>query len=122
MRLQELGHRLRRARQARGLTQAQLAAAAGVTRATVNRLENGDVPDLGINKVQALLERLGLTLAVQEASRVHQPDFLRMACVTASVSFKEPLTERELVRALLTGKVPPRRHPHFRVLLEEAAP
>jgi transcriptional regulator with XRE-family HTH domain len=104
------------------LTQAQLAAASGVTRVTVNRLENGDVPDIGINKVQALLKPLGLILAVQPAPASHEPDFLRMACVTASVSFKEPLTERELTRALLTGRVAANRRPHLRVLLEEAAP
>ena len=45
-----------------------------------------------------------------------------MASTTASVSFKEPLTEAELIRALLSGKVPAGKKPHFRVLLEEASP
>ena len=45
-----------------------------------------------------------------------------MACTTASVSYKTPLSESELIRALLTGKVPPNRRPHFRTLLDEASP
>ncbi|MBW8785864.1 MAG: helix-turn-helix transcriptional regulator [Novosphingobium sp.] len=36
-----LGNRLREAREAKGLTQAQLAAAIGVSRKTVNTVENG---------------------------------------------------------------------------------
>ncbi len=45
-----------------------------------------------------------------------------MACATAGVSFRVPLAEDELVGALLTGKVPPRKHPHLRTLLNEANP
>ena len=36
------------------------------------------------------------------------------------MSFKTTLSERELLRALLTGKVPRDRHPHLRTLLEES--
>jgi hypothetical protein len=49
-----------------------------------------------------------------------QPDFISMACTTASVSYRESLTPEELVQALLTGQVPQRRHAHFHVLLDEA--
>jgi len=48
------------------------------------------------------------------------PDFVRMACTSASVSFRELLTEDELVRVLVTGKVPRNRRTHLRSLLEEA--
>ncbi len=48
------------------------------------------------------------------------PDFVRMACTSASVSFREVLTEDELVRVLVTGKIPRNRRPHLRSLLEEA--
>ncbi len=47
------------------------------------------------------------------------PDFISMACTTASVSYREALTPEELVQALLTGEVPARRHAHFHVLLDE---
>ena len=121
MRLQELGYRIRRARQARGLTQARLAAQAGLSRTTLNQLENGLSRDLGVKKVQSILDYLGLELSLQEASSPSQ-NFVRMAITTVNISFKSLLTEDELVRALLTGKVPPSRRPHFRVLLDEAPP
>jgi len=117
--LQAIGQEIRRARLTRGLTQAQLAAAVHITRTTLNRLENGLVKDLGIRKVQAILEELGLALAVERTPR-KAPDFLRLASAAASVSFKTALSERELLHALLTGKVPPNRRPHLRALLEEA--
>lgn len=48
------------------------------------------------------------------------PDFVAMACTTASVSYREALRPEELVQSLLTGKVPKNRHAHFHVLLDEA--
>lgn len=120
MRLQELGHKIRKARRARELTQAQLAEAAGLSRTTLNQLENGLFPDLGVKKVQTILDRLGLDLAVEPAQRTRRPDYIQMACTTASVSFRETLAPDELVHALLSGRVPRNRRPHLRTLLEEA--
>ena len=120
MRLQELGYEIRRARSARGLTQAQLAQEAGLSRTTLNQLENGFFPDLGVKKVQAILDRLGLDLTVGQAHKTRRPDFISMACTTSSVSYREALTPDELVHALLSGRVPRSRRPHLRTLLEEA--
>lgn len=120
MRLQALGFEIRRARVARGVTQARLAADAGVSRTTLNQLENGLFPDLGVKRVQAILDCLGLTLTVQQAAGGADP--IRMASMTASVSYKNPLTEGELVRALINGKIPPGKRPHFRTLLDEGTP
>lgn len=122
MRLQELGYEIRQARLARGLTQAQLAAAANLSRTTLNQLENGVFPDLGVRKLQALLDEVGLTLSLQPAPKTARPNFIRMACTTANVSHKSALTEDELIHALLTGKTPHGKRPHFRVLLDEATP
>ena len=38
------------------------------------------------------------------------------------MSFKEALSEAELIRALLSGKIPTGRRPHLRALFEEASP
>jgi transcriptional regulator with XRE-family HTH domain len=121
MRLQELGHEIRKARTAHGLTQAQLATAAGLSRTTLNQLENGLFPDLGVKKVQAILEKLGLDLFVEPARKPHRPDFIGMACTTASVSYRERLTQDELLHALLSGKVPRTRRPHLQTLFDEAS-
>lgn len=119
--LQDLGAEIRRARSARGLTQAQLAAAAGLSRNTLNRLENGLFPDLGIKKAQAILEELGMELVVKPVeAKSKKPDFVGMASASAGVSFKNPLTPDELIDALLSGKPTPGKEAHFIVLLEES--
>lgn len=122
MRIQEIGYEIRRARVARGLTQAEVATAAHLSRVTLNQLETGKFPDLGVKKLQAILQHLGLTLAVQPATKPRRPDSIRIASTTASVSFRQLLTEDELIHALLTGKIPNGKKPHFRVLLDEAKP
>jgi HTH-type transcriptional regulator/antitoxin HipB len=121
LRIEDLGGEIRKVRLARGLTQARLAAEVGLSRKTLNLLENGLVGDLGIRKVFAVLKKLGIDLAIVEPhTGSRRPDYVRMACTTANVSYKSALTEDELVRALLTGKAPPRREPHIRTLLDEA--
>jgi len=120
MRIQELGQEVRRARMARDLTQADLARTTGIARETLNRLERGLVPDLGLRKVLTLLDHLGISITLQQSGRARRPNYLRMACSTANVSFKTALTEDELVRALITGKVPAGRSAHLRSLLDEA--
>lgn len=120
MNLEELGQAIRRARLARGLTQARLAQTAGLTRVTLNQLENGLIRELGVRKLSALLNQLDLTLSVDSLPDRRQSNYLRLASTAASVSFKTPLTEQELQRALLTGKVPAARRAHIRTLLEEA--
>jgi transcriptional regulator with XRE-family HTH domain len=119
VRLQELGQVIRGARHAHGQTQAQLARAAGISRETLNLLESGLVRDLGIRKVLAVLEALGLAIAVDSATRPRKPDYLRMACTSASTSFRAALTEKELAHALITGKVPAQKRSHLRALLDE---
>jgi transcriptional regulator with XRE-family HTH domain len=119
VKLAEIGYEIRRERISRGLTQSQLAAEAGITRTTLNQLENGVLKDLGIRKIEAIFSRLGLTFLIDREPRPPS-DFLRMASATASVSFKTPLTDDELRRILLTGKVPAARRPHLGTLLEEA--
>ena len=120
MRIQELGSEIRKARLAQGLTQAQLASRAGLSRETLNLLENGLVRELGARKVFNVLNELGLQLAVQHDPRPRRPDFVRMACTTANVSFRSALTEDELIHALVSGKVPAKRTVHLRTLLDEA--
>src|SRR5687767_916992 len=117
----QLGSFIRRARKAQGLTQASVARAAGVSRLTLNQLENGVFPDLGIKKVSTILATLGLELHVQPLGPEQKSrDFLSMASSTANVSLKETLHADELEHALLTGKVPASKEAHLITLLEEA--
>lgn len=120
MRIQDLSNQIRRARLERGLTQAELAASAGLSRETLNLLESGLIRELGMRKVLAVLDKLGLDLTLEQGKQPRRPDYVRMACTSANVSFKSALTEDELIHALVTGKVPARRSSHIRTLLDEA--
>lgn len=120
MRIQDLSHQIRRARLERRLTQAQLAASVGLSRETLSSLESGRIRELGIRKVLAVLDKLGLDLTLEHGKRPRRPDYVRMACTTANVSFRSALTEDELIHALVTGKVPAQRSAHIRALLDEA--
>ena len=70
----------------------------------MNQLENGVFPDIGVRKAQAILDQLGLELHVRPVHR-RRPDYLLMARIVANGSFRAKLSEAELVRGLLTGKV-----------------
>ena len=121
LRLPELGHAIRNARIARQITQESLARAAGLSRLTLNQLENGVFPDLGIKKVGMILNTLGLELQVKPIATIQKgTDFLSMASSSASVSLKEPLPADELEHALLSGKIPSHKEAHIITLLEEA--
>lgn len=62
-----IGNRVREARKGQGLTQAALAAEAGISRTTLSLLESGTVQELGIRKVIRILDRLGLELTTRPA-------------------------------------------------------
>lgn len=69
MRLREIGNRIRSERTRKGLTQARLAEEAGLSRATLNGLEQGTVRELGFHKIDAILGILGLELAPARAKK-----------------------------------------------------
>ena len=62
--IHELGNALRARRTEMGLSQARVAALSGLSRQTVNQIETGAVPDLGLNKAERLASVLGLMLRV----------------------------------------------------------
>lgn len=115
-----LGPVIRQARKERSLTQARLATLAGVARTTLNQLENGVFPDIGVRKLIAILEIVGRRLVIESSENGRgERDYLRMACTSASTSFRDRMRPDELAHALLTGRVPGSRRPHLRAILEE---
>ena len=64
MTLLEIGPLLKQARQEVGLSQDQLAAPLGMSRATVSSIEGGRCEEIGFAKLSALLQRVGLEITV----------------------------------------------------------
>ena len=122
MHFSELGPAIRVGRKAHRLTQGVLAQEAGLSRTTLNQLENGTFPDIGVKKLMAILKKLDLSLEIVQASEKPPPDFLKMAATSANVSFKETLTPEKLSNIIVTGRVPPNFRPHMRVILDELPP
>lgn len=65
--LEHLGVQIKRLRRQRGWSQAQLAELAGLDRTTLGMLERNDYSDIGIRKVQRVLELLGKKLTLANA-------------------------------------------------------
>lgn len=64
MDLEEIGAALRDARHRCGRSQSELASALGMSRATLSALENGRCLEIGVRKLTALLQAVGLDLFV----------------------------------------------------------
>ncbi|HXN29061.1 MAG TPA: helix-turn-helix transcriptional regulator [Candidatus Acidoferrales bacterium] len=67
-----IGQRIAESRKKLKLSQAALARKAGISRATLEALENGRAGELGFSKLTKLLAALGLELTLQAASS-HRP-------------------------------------------------
>lgn len=65
--LSSLGAQIAAKRKTLGLTQAELADKASISRATLDALENGRSGELGFSKITKILSALGLGLKLQES-------------------------------------------------------
>jgi transcriptional regulator with XRE-family HTH domain len=70
--LVSLGNQIGQRRKALKLTQAELSSKAGVSRATLDALENARAGELGFSKLTRLLAAVGLELKLQAAGS-HRP-------------------------------------------------
>ena len=72
--LDEIAKQVRRRRKELGLTQHQLAAQAGVSRALIAELETERLPELGFKKLVRIMHAVGLDLRVTSLNR-QRPTF-----------------------------------------------
>lgn len=68
--LDQIGEQIARARRQRKLAQRELAAQAGVSRQTIDLLENGRASDLGYSKLTRILAAVGLELRLEPLARL----------------------------------------------------
>ena len=59
MELQELGFEIKALRKEKGWSQAQLETYSGITKRTISKIENGFIEEVGIKKVELILDLLG---------------------------------------------------------------
>ncbi len=64
----QIGQTVAAARSSAGLRQADLATKAGLSRATIDALENGRASDIGVSKLSRILAALGLELSIRPAT------------------------------------------------------
>ena len=118
MNLADIGLLIQTRREALGLSQARLARLSGLSRATINQLENGSLVDLGTHRLLGLLHLLGRDLTAQ--TRTPPTQALTLLSQTASVSYKTALMPDALAQALVSGELPNALVPQVSTLLDEA--
>jgi transcriptional regulator with XRE-family HTH domain len=64
----QIGQTVATARSVAGIRQTDLATKAGLSRATVDALENGRASDIGVSKLSRILAALGLELSIRPAT------------------------------------------------------
>lgn len=107
-----------------GLSQRALAELSGLSRETVNQLEQGTLKDLGLTKITAVLEAIGLSLTVTPAHE--RPGLIESttssaldhAARMASVSYRGMLDSTVLKSALISGNFPVEFTAHMSELID----
>lgn len=116
----ELGSAIRRTRLASGITQAQLARIAGVSRATLNYAEQGRSA-VGADALLRILPPLGLAIGPRAVDSPGSKQAIDLLATSASVSYKDTVPVAEVERALVEGTVEDRWVPHIATMIDEAS-
>ena len=69
MLLQELGQEIKLLRKAKKWSQDDLEQYSGITKRTISKIENGFIDEVGIKKVELILELLGYEFSLREKGR-----------------------------------------------------
>ena len=122
--LTDLGIAIRERRSDMGLTQHHVAKLSGLSRTTINQVENGTIRDLSLGRATRLVDVLGLKMGVASARKslnsTSQVTAIQNACRIANVSYKKTLDPESLKKVLISGEIPAEFQPHVRAVLEEA--
>ena len=115
-----MGSAVRAHRKASGLSQKDLAKAAGVSRATLNYLESGrEDMEIGASKLLAILAVLGIPVGVPvDVSR--DADEATVGAALAGQGKGRSLAEGVLMEALASGRIPPKAEAGVAEFLEHA--
>lgn len=117
MNLAQIGGEIHSKRIQAGLLQAHVAKFAGLSRVTINQLENGTLNDLGYTKLKAVMDILGLAMETVQPSGMSSA--LTIAARSISTSYRDVVSADMLAAMLRSGDAPERFQPHLMALLDE---
>lgn len=117
MNVLEVGVAIRAARLECGLSQAAVAAMVGVSRATINYLENG-TGDVALSTVLTTADLIGITPSFSTRRQV-SPSAIEWAVQSANTSFRTAISADELRAVLTSGLVPAELVPQMSHVLSE---
>lgn len=117
MNLAQIGGEIRSKRIQAGLQQEHVAKFAGLSRVTINQLENGTLKDLGYTKLKAVMDVLGLDMETVQPSGLKNA--LAVAARSISTSYRDVITPDTLSTMLRSGVAPEQFQPHLMALLDE---
>lgn len=107
MNLIYIGALIKQYRLASGISQAELAELASISRATLNYLESGKLNELGASKLFSLMDIMGIQFNMAPAKSVSvDEDAIKKAVKSANASYRNALSVDMLAEALGTGKLP----------------
>jgi len=69
MQLNELGQTIKRLRKEKHWSQADLEQYSGITKRTISKIENGFTEEVGIRKVETILDLLGMEFSLRQKGR-----------------------------------------------------
>jgi DNA-binding XRE family transcriptional regulator len=117
MNLAQIGDAIHSKRIETGLLQNHLAKFAGLSRVTINQLENGTLKDLGYTKLKAVMDILSLDMETVRTSGMKSA--LTVAARSVSTSYRDVITPDVLATILRSGVVSEAFQPHLMALLDE---
>ncbi|MBV6321815.1 helix-turn-helix domain-containing protein [Duganella violaceipulchra] len=117
MNLAQIGGEIHSRRIQVGLLQEHVAKFSGLSRVTINQLENGTLKDLGYSKLKTVLDILGLD--VETVQPAGMKSALEVVARSVSTSYRDAVTPPMLSAMLRSGVAPEQFHPHLMALLDE---
>ncbi len=69
MQLYDLGENIKQLRKTKGWSQAELEQYSGITKRTISKMENGFIEEVGIKKVETILDLLGMEFSLRPKGR-----------------------------------------------------
>jgi len=117
MNLAQIGDEIHSKRIQVGLLQEHVAKFAGLSRVTINQLENGTLKDLGYAKLKTVMDVLGLDMQTVQPTGLKSA--LAVVARSISTSYRDVITPDMLSTMLRSGVAPEQFQPHLMALLDE---